>query len=888
MGRQGTDSFDSFDTDFWNRSDFAIAASFNQTAWEADHVELSPGLVTLRLDGEDQAGKPFTGAQIQSEDTFGYGSYEMTMRASGESGVVSSFFMFTSEFFGAERQNEIDFEFLGNDTTKVQLNYYFGSQKLGDFGQVEIDLGFDAAAGFHDYRIDWAPDAIRWFVDDRLVYEVRGENAPVPIPNEEMLIYGDIWTGDTVLEAWHGPIDPNIDTTAAYDAFSYREFDIDLPVDADGAVTFAGTAEALFIDMANGSYSEAAKVLAIGDSITLGVVDTTDPTEIPEEREGWRQDFFDNVVGAGAWIDYVGFLQNGPDGMMDQDHSAIGGMPLRNMVRTNGSAAEAEITSNLDTFAPDIVLLMAGTNDYNNDVDAFFQNRFRLILENMDKAIDQFLEMPGSDQSYLVISTLAPKTRQNTPAELAEFLNEGFSMVNGQPVAGNAGNGTWTPGLRALVEGRGASNPNILLFDNPMTAADLTADQTHFTQAAYARYAQDLAIFLEAEIGLDGGTLGGDPVFMQDTLRVVGGDAGDRIVGSDGNDTIDGGGGSDLIDGGSGADTIIFGSDTLSGSMDVVTGFSVAGGDTINLARMAADLGLTAGQMLAALTLSDVAGGTRLTVSTTGGPVTFAEIQGVTGAQLQPAISADPLPSADEDRNLSLTAPDLVIDGNEAPTTILTLAGLDADATAVITLTDRTATVTQTVSADGDHSFDISGLAQGGILTSVTVTDSGGASLTLPGPTLSLFGAPPDTADDDGNMTLTAPDLDIDETEVAAVSLTLSGLDADATAVITVSDGTTTVTSGTLAADGTAVLDLTGLADGALTTSVTATDSGGNVTTVFGPDLDLQAAPDNSADADGNLALSAPDLEIDVSEVGSVTLSVSGLDADATAVVTVT
>ncbi|MCK0168483.1 family 16 glycosylhydrolase, partial [Jannaschia sp. S6380] len=791
MAQQVTDSFDTFDSDFWNRSDFAIAADFNQAAWEADHVEISPGFLTLRLNGDDKDGKPFTGAEIQSEETFGYGSYEMRMQASGESGVVSAFFLFTSSFFGATRQNEIDFEFLGNDTTKVNLNYYYGNQKLADFGEVQVDLGFDAASGLHDYRIEWMPDAIRWFADDRLIHEIRAENAPIPLPDEDMLVYGDIWTGAEGLEAWHGPVDPNVDTTAIYDAFSFNGADIDLPVDATGAVTFAGSSDAVVIDMGAGTWSEAAKVLSIGDSLTVGFVDVNDPTEIPEERDGYRKDLFDDIVGQGGWFDYVGMNQNGPDDMIDSDHSAVGGIALREIVANNGSAGTADLSDNLDAFAPDVVLLMAGTNDFNNDASQFFSNRHPAIMSNMDKAIDQFLAMEGSEDSWLVISTLAPKIRQNIPEEFAAFINEGYSTVGGDEVVGDAGNGTFVPGLRDLVEGRNL--PNVLLFDNPLDVNDLSTDEVHFKDSGYVEYAAALSSFLQSEIGLEGGTFDGESSFMQLTTRVVGSDAGDRITGGTGDDTIDGGGGADLIDGGGGADTIVFDASALGGSPDVVAGFSVAQGDTINVSGIGASFGWTPAQTLANLILADLSGGAQITVATPSGDVVIARVQGVTASELLPAISADPLPSGDDDGNLALTAPDLIIDAGEASAVTLTLSGLDADATAVISVTDGTTTLTQAANADGDFIFDISALDEGAIRTSVTATDAGGASLTLPGATLSLFGDGPDTGDDDGNLSLSAPDLEIDAGEVGAVGFTLSGLDADATAVITVSDGSASV-----------------------------------------------------------------------------------------------
>ena len=82
----------------------------------------------------------------------------------------------------------------------------------------------------------------------------------------------------------------------------------------------------------------------------------------------------------------------------------------------------------------------------------------------------------------------------------------------------------------------------------------------------------------------------------------------------------------------------------------------------------------------------------------------------------------------------------------------------------------------------------------------------------------------------------------IDASERAAVAFTVSGLDADAIAVVTVSDGTASV-SGSLSADGTLLLDLSGLSDGPLTSSVTATDTGGATATVAGPGLSLSTVP---------------------------------------------
>ena len=194
---------------------------------------------------------------------------------------------------------------------------------------------------------------------------------------------------------------------------------------------------------------------------------------------------------------------------------------------------------------------------------------------------------------------------------------------------------------------------------------------------------------------------------------------------------------------------------------------------------------------------------------------------------------------ADDDGNLALGAPDLTIDSLEMTAVTFTVTGLDADATALVTVSDGAASVSGSLSANGDLVLDLSDLAFGSLTTSVTATDAGGATATVAGPALTLA---PASGDDDGNLALAAPDLAIDGAEMTAVTFTVTGLDADATALVTVSDGAASV-SGSLSADGDLVLDLSDLADGPLTTSVTATDAGGATATVAGPGLTLDSAP---------------------------------------------
>ncbi len=730
------DNFDTFDQGgTWYVSDFAVAASWNQTAWDDTYVLTPPGEVVLTFDGVDSAGKDFTGSELQSNDLFGYGSYEVEMIASAESGVVSSFFLYSDVFFGGARHNEIDIEFLGNDTTKININYYYGNQKLGDNGSIQVDLGFDAAAGMNRYRIDWRPDGISWYANDVLIYEIEEATAPLPIPDEPMKVFMNIWTGGEGLEDWHGPVAADATAQATYSSVEFTPYAPVAPLDGAGAISFAGEDQAYVVNLADGSFAAAARVLAIGDSLTEGWIDVNDPSEVAEDRDGYRNDLFNHILGGDGWIDYVGNLNTGPSDMLDTAHSGLAGEALRNIVHNN-DASVADLSVNLATHAPDIVLLMGGTNDFN--ATNFFSNRFPNLIANLGIAIDQFYAYAGNAEKYLVISTLAPKIRSSTPEEYAYFINEGYSIVDGIEVVGDAGNGSYVPGLRALVEARQAQHPTLILYDNPVGLAGLSTDDVHYTNDSYIAYAQGLYDLLLAEVGQVGGSFATVSGTLPVATDVVGGNAGDRIIGDANDNTIFGGGGVDHLTGGAGADVFGYGAASLDGARDLVTDLARIEGDSVDLSGVADFYGWSAAELATALVLTEDAGGTELAITTPGGLITLAYFENVTQVDLQAAITGAAPDTGDDDNNMALSAPDTDIDASEADTVQIQLVGLDADATATVTVSSGGQDVQQVATADGTLLFDLTSLPAGTVTTSVTATDGGGNSTTLAGPDLTL------------------------------------------------------------------------------------------------------------------------------------------------------
>ncbi|WOH56056.1 DUF4347 domain-containing protein [Bradyrhizobium sp. BWC-3-1] len=233
--------------------------------------------------------------------------------------------------------------------------------------------------------------------------------------------------------------------------------------------------------------------------------------------------------------------------------------------------------------------------------------------------------------------------------------------------------------------------------------------------------------------------------------------------------------------------------------------------------------------------------------------------------------------SADVGADLALSITDTTINNSEKTAAGFSVAGLDADATGVVTFSDGTHHVDVNVSANGSYSADLSSLTDGPISSVLNVTDDAGNTAAANGAPIDL-----DTSADVGaDLALSITDTTINNSEKTAAGFSVAGLDADATGVVTFSDGTHHVDVN-VSANGSYSADLSSLTDGPISSVLNVTDDAGNTAAANGAPIDL----DTSADVGADLALSITDTTINNSEKTAAGFSVAGLDADATGVVT--
>jgi beta-glucanase (GH16 family)/cellulose synthase/poly-beta-1,6-N-acetylglucosamine synthase-like glycosyltransferase len=192
-----TDTLNTIDPTYWDRMDTTFFC--NQAVFSPNNiVQMPEGGVKLNIERQAAQDRAYTAADLTTKDTpeahFKFGRFETVFKPTKEPGVVSSFFLYRFDPW-----QEIDAEFLGKDTTKILLNVFYNPGQPGDLYNyglrgtpVVIDLGFDASLEFHRYAIEWEPDEIRWFVDDKLIH-VRRTGLPTPIPQLPMRFHVNTW-----------------------------------------------------------------------------------------------------------------------------------------------------------------------------------------------------------------------------------------------------------------------------------------------------------------------------------------------------------------------------------------------------------------------------------------------------------------------------------------------------------------------------------------------------------------------------------------------------------------------------------------------------------------------------------------------------------------------
>jgi endo-1,3-1,4-beta-glycanase ExoK len=193
-------------TNVWIASDWVsdnYAAAGSNVTWTPNNASLSQGMLQLTL--EQPTAGTSTCAELQSKETFGYGTFEFVMRMSStsptpngsgsvESGSDSAAFLFINN-----SQTELDIEFCGNTPGNINLTNW---DTLSAHQTTSPSVA-NLAAGFHTYQLIWTPGQVQWTIDGVVVATHTAD-----IPSTPAYIMLNFWGTNSA--NWGGMATPGV------------------------------------------------------------------------------------------------------------------------------------------------------------------------------------------------------------------------------------------------------------------------------------------------------------------------------------------------------------------------------------------------------------------------------------------------------------------------------------------------------------------------------------------------------------------------------------------------------------------------------------------------------------------------------------------------------
>lgn len=289
-----------------------------------------------------------------------------------------------------------------------------------------------------------------------------------------------------------------------------------------------------------GTTTSQPKIMPLGDSITEGE-NTVNPVPGTYRTQLWNNFLADNLR-----IDFVGSESNGPNNLGDKDHEGHGGWTIDKI--------NTLVANNLlQTYRPDVILLMIGTNNLGGD-------SVTTTYTKLSNIINQITDL--SPDTQLLVAAIAPRD----PVIKGEYLANKTEKFNAL--------------IPDLVDDKVTEGKKVTFVDvgGSVSVEDLV-DGTHPNQIGYSKM----------------GDTWYDALVERDTLvsieNIIGTDFKDRLIGDSDANTITGGDGRDTLTGGGNADTFVY--QFLSDRGDKITDFNA--NDTLQISAAGFGGGLVAG-----------------------------------------------------------------------------------------------------------------------------------------------------------------------------------------------------------------------------------------------------------------------------------------------------
>jgi beta-glucanase (GH16 family) len=149
--------------------------------YRKDYLKLEDGMLVITA---DKVGDHYYSSKINTKDKFEfqYGIAEIRAKVPGGQGIWPAIWMLGGNIseVGWPASGEIDImEFVGKQPDSIHTTLHT-PESHGDTFNTKVTRVENVTEDFHVYKIDWSKDAIKFFIDNQLVY-----NFSPKVKNEE-------------------------------------------------------------------------------------------------------------------------------------------------------------------------------------------------------------------------------------------------------------------------------------------------------------------------------------------------------------------------------------------------------------------------------------------------------------------------------------------------------------------------------------------------------------------------------------------------------------------------------------------------------------------------------------------------------------------------------
>ena len=311
----------------------------------------------------------------------------------------------------------------------------------------------------------------------------------------------------------------------------------DFSVVEPGTADYSTASSAAIVDLSAdfgfvSDYTTTPKVMPMGDSITYGVV--AHPSDV--ESGGYRAVLWDSLEDLGIAIDFVGSSSTHQGAVEDDDHNGYRGKTIDWLANESWTGLDRQedgppggLIQSLSEEQPDVILLMAGTNDARTDDAAD-------MLSEMENLLDKIAA--NSPNADVLVAELPPSLSSASGGTTRQQRIQDFNAA--------------LPGLIAQKQSEGL---NVAYVPTGLTEDDISSPSIdnglHPNQGGF----QKISDAFESSL-LD--SLGQVDTLEASVQNVRGSAFDDRLTGDATDNVITGGAGFDTLSGGGGADTFAY------------------------------------------------------------------------------------------------------------------------------------------------------------------------------------------------------------------------------------------------------------------------------------------------------------------------------------------